>query len=66
VEKLEVWKKMGVKEEAWASKIGLVTLLAIKWKEPNHDALVEFLSIFVIKGSEIYFSRRNILYVISE
>jgi hypothetical protein len=29
---------MGVKEEAWASKVGLVTLLAIKWKEPDHDA----------------------------
>jgi len=27
---MEVWKKMGEKEEAWASKVGLVTLLAIE------------------------------------
>ncbi len=30
------------KKKAWASKVGLVMLLAIDWKEPNHDALVEF------------------------
>jgi hypothetical protein len=41
-------------------------LLAIEWKEPNHDALVEFLNIFVNKGCEIYFGRRNIVYVISK
>ncbi len=57
---------MGVKEEAQASNVGLVTLLAIKWKELDHDALVEFLNTFVIKGSEIYFGRRKIMYVISE
>jgi hypothetical protein len=66
VERLKVWKKMGVKEEAQASNVGLVTLLAIKWKELDHDALVEFLNTFVIKGSEIYFGRRKIMYVISE
>jgi hypothetical protein len=56
----------GSERKAWASKVGLVTLLAIKWKEPNHDALVEFFNNFVIKGSEIYFGRRNIVYVISK
>ncbi len=66
MERLEVWKKMGVKRKAWASNIGLVTMLAIKWKELDHDALIEFLNTFVIKGSEIYFSKRNIMYVISE
>ncbi len=66
MERLEAWKKMGVKEEAWACKVGLVTMLAIKWKEPNHDALIEFLNIFVIKGSEIYFNTINIVYVINE
>jgi hypothetical protein len=40
--------------------------LAIEWKEPNHDALVEFFSTFVIKGSEVYFNRKNIVYVISK
>jgi len=44
---------MGEKEEAWATKVGLVTLLAIEWKEPNHDALVKNLNTFVIKGFEI-------------
>jgi hypothetical protein len=37
-----MWKKMGKKEEAWASMVGLVMLLAIEWKELDHDALVEF------------------------
>jgi len=37
-----MWKKMGGKKKPWASKVGLVMLLAIEWKEPNHDALVEF------------------------
>ncbi len=49
-----MWKKMGKGEEAQASKVGLVTLLDIEWKELDHDNLVEFLNTFVIKGSEIY------------
>ncbi len=44
----------------------MVTLLAIEWNEPNHDALVEFFSTFVIKGFEVYFNRKNIVYVISK
>jgi hypothetical protein len=34
-------------------------LLAIEWKEPDHDSLVEFLNTFVIKGLDIYFGRKN-------
>jgi len=56
---------MGKKEEAWVNKVGLVMLLATEWKEPYHDALVEFLNIFVIKGFEIYFGKKNIVHVIS-
>jgi len=41
-------------------------LLAIGWKELDHDALVEFLNTFVIKGFEIYFDKGNIVYVISK
>jgi hypothetical protein len=41
-------------------------LLAIEWKELDHDALVEFLNTFVIKGFEIYFGRRNLVYFISK
>jgi hypothetical protein len=66
VEILEVWKKMGEKEEAWVNKVGLLTLLTIEWKELNHDALVKFLNTFVIEGFEIYFGRKNIIYVISK
>jgi hypothetical protein len=66
VERLEVWKQMGKIEEAWASKVGLITLMAIDWMEPDHDALVEFLNIFVIKRCGIYFGKRNIVYVISK
>jgi hypothetical protein len=42
-------------------------LLVIHYKELDHDALVKFLiNIFVIKGCEIYFGKRNIVYVISK
>ncbi len=61
-----MWKKMGKKEKAWANKVGLVMLLAIEWKELDHDALVEFLNIFVFKGFEIYYGKRNIMHVISK
>jgi hypothetical protein len=61
-----MWKKMGEGKETWANKVGLVTLLDIEWKEPDHGALVEFLNIFVIKESEIYFGRRGIMYVINK
>ncbi len=57
---------MGEQEEAWASKVGLVTLLTIEWKEPYLDALVEFLNTFVIKKSMIYFGKKNIVYVSSK
>jgi hypothetical protein len=53
--------KEGRKKEVWASKVGLITLLAIEQKEPSHDVLVEFLNTFVIKGFEIYFGKRNII-----
>ncbi len=66
VEIIKMWKKMGEGEETWASKASLVTLLVIDQKEPNHDNLVEFLNIFVIKGSKIYFGRRGIVYVIGK
>jgi hypothetical protein len=66
VERIEMWKKMGKGEETWASKACLITLLDIEWKELDHEALVELLNTFVIKGSEIYFGRRNIMYVINK
>jgi hypothetical protein len=57
---------MGNTNKEWASKVGLVTLLAIEWKEANHYALEEFLNTFVMKGYEIYFGRKIIVYVISK
>jgi hypothetical protein len=42
VERIEMWKKMGEGEQAWASKARLITLLDIEWNELNHDNLVEF------------------------
>lgn len=53
-------------EEAWATKIGLVTLLNIEWKELDHGSLVEFVYTFVIKGFDIYFEREHIVYLISK
>ncbi len=61
-----MWKKMGKGKEVWVNKVGLVTLLVIEWKEPDHEILVEFLNTFVIKGSKIYCRRRNMVYVISK
>jgi hypothetical protein len=57
---------MGEGEKAWANKARLVTLLNIEWMEPNHDNLVEFMNTFVIKGNDIYFGRRGVMYVISK
>jgi hypothetical protein len=54
---------MWEKEKAWPNKVRLVTLLAIDYNELDHEALVEFLNTFVIKGFEIYFGRRNVAYV---
>jgi hypothetical protein len=55
---------MGNIEEEWVSKMGVVTLLAIEWKELDHDVLEEFLNTFIMKGYEIYFGKKNIVYVI--
>ncbi len=57
---------MGKKKKAWVNKVGLDTLLAIDYNELNHEALVEFLNTFVVKGSGIYFGRRNVVYVNSK
>jgi hypothetical protein len=46
---------MGEGQEALVSKARLITLLNIEGKEPDHDALVEFLNTFVIPRSKIYF-----------
>jgi hypothetical protein len=53
-----MWKKMGEGKEAWINKVGLVTFLDIEW--------MEFFNTFVIKGYEIYFGKRNIMYVINK
>jgi hypothetical protein len=66
VERIDMSKKMGEGEEAWASKACLVTLLDIEWKESNHGALMEFLKKIVIKGFEIYFGTEGIMYVINK
>jgi hypothetical protein len=56
--------KTSINEQAWASKATLITLLDIEWNELNHDNLVEFLNTFMIKGNEICFGRRDVVYVI--
>lgn len=61
-----MWKKMGEGEEAWANKVGLVTLLDIEWKELDQGFLVEFTNTFVIEGFDIYLGRECIMYVISK
>jgi hypothetical protein len=61
-----MWKKMGEGEEAWANKVGLITLLDIEWKELDHGSLLEFMNNFVIKRFDIYFGRKLIVYVISK
>ncbi len=48
---------MGEGKEAWANKVGLVTLLDIELKEPNHGALMEFLNTFVLKDLRFFLKK---------
>jgi len=50
---------MGKGKEAWASKVGQVTLLDIKWKELDHGFVVEFLNTFVIKRFKIFLKKKT-------
>jgi len=46
-----MWKKMGSREEETrANKGGLLTFLDIEWNELDHENLVEFQNIFLLKG----------------
>jgi hypothetical protein len=45
LERITTWVSMGKDEKQWASKVGLVGLLDLKWKTPCNDWLVEFFNI---------------------
>ncbi len=62
-----MWKKMGEKKRPGLIRLAWSHCWPLNGiKEPDHDALIEYLNTFVIKGFEIYFGRRNIVYVINK
>jgi hypothetical protein len=65
VEGLKKWKDIN-EEEKWANKVGLVTLFLMKWETPIPNIMLEFLNIFVINGTYIYFAYQDKVYVISK
>jgi hypothetical protein len=65
VEQMENWKDIP-KEKDWASKVGLVTLFLMHWETPMPVVMLEFLNTFLIKGTYIYFRRKDRVYVNSK
>jgi hypothetical protein len=47
-----------VEEEDWDSKVGLVTLFLIEWQTLMLNVMLNFLNMFVIKGTNIYFGHK--------
>ncbi len=52
VERMENLKDT-IEEKDQASKVGLVPLFLMDWKASTHDVMLEFLNIFLIKGTDI-------------
>ncbi len=65
VERLETYKDINEKEKC-ANKAKLVTLFMMKWEAQIPNIMLEFLNIFVIKCTNIYFGYQDKMYVISK
>jgi hypothetical protein len=63
LERITTWVKMGEDEKKWASKVGLVGLLELKWITPRNEWLVEFLNTYQIQR-EIIFARLGEKFII--
>ncbi len=63
VERLENWKDIN-EEEEWVNKARLIILFFMKWEAPI--LMLEFLNIFVIKSTYIYFGYKDKVYVINK
>jgi hypothetical protein len=62
---MENWKNIN-EEEKWVDKVGLVTMFLMNWEALIPNIMLEFLNIFVIKGTYIYFGYQDKVYVISK
>jgi hypothetical protein len=62
---MEDWKDIN-EEEDWAFKVGLIPLFLMSWEALMPDVMLEFLNIFVIKGTYIYFGHKDKVYVTSK
>jgi len=65
VERMENWKDIN-EEEYWVFKARLIPLFLMIWEAPMPSVMLEFLNIFIIKGTNIYFGHKDKVYVISK
>jgi hypothetical protein len=62
---MENWKDITM-EEDWVYKARLVPLFLMGWEAPMPDVILEFLNTFLIKGANIYFEHKDMVYVINK
>lgn len=65
VERMENQKDIN-EEKQWLDKARLVTLFLMNWEASTLHIMLEFLNIFVIKGTNIYFGYQDKVYVINK
>jgi hypothetical protein len=62
---MENWKHIP-EERDWASKVRLTILFLMGWETSMPTVMLEFLNTFLIKGTYIYFKRKDKMYVINK
>jgi hypothetical protein len=65
VEQMENWKHIP-EEKDWAFKVGLATLFLMDWETSMPTVMLDFLNTLLIKGTYIYFKRKDKVYVINK
>jgi hypothetical protein len=65
IKRMENWKDITAKED-WASKARLVPLFLMGWEALMPGVMLEFLNTFLIKGTNIYFGHKDMVYVINK
>jgi hypothetical protein len=62
---MENWKDIITKKDR-ASKAKLVPLFLMGWEALMLDVMLEFFNTFLIKGADIYFGHKDMVYVINK
>ncbi len=65
IERMENWKDIITKKDR-ASKAKLVPLFLMGWEALMLDVMLEFFNTFLIKGADIYFGHKDMVYVINK